>query len=168
MIPKSSVKKIFSGNTIRKILKDNGAKEISDESIDLLNKIITKISYEIATGAVKLTRFKGYKTIKNDAIKVSTQQFLDRKLENLELKLFEKSKIRDILKDNGAERISKEVIEFMNKIISKISEDIALGAVEIAYSNKNEIIQKEAIRLSTKQFLGIDLDNEKNNFSESK
>jgi len=168
MIPKSSVKKIFSGNTIRKILKDNGAKEISDESIDLLNKIITKISYEIAMGAVKLTRFKGYKTIKNDAIKVSTQQFLDRKLENLELKLFEKSKIRDILKDNGAERISKEVIEFMNKIISKISEDIALGAVEIAFSNKNEIIQKEAIRLSTKQFLGIDLDNKKNNFLEGK
>lgn len=168
MIPKSSVKKIFSGKTIRKILKDNGAKEISDESIDLLNKIITRISDEIAVGAAKLTRFKGNMTIKNDAIKVSTQQFLNRKLENLELKLFEKSKIRDILKDNGAKRISKEAIELMNKIISKISEDIALGAVEIAYSNKDEIMKKEAIRLSTKQFLGIELDNEKNNFLEGK
>lgn len=168
MIPKSSEKKIFSGNTIKKILKDNGAEVISDGTIDLLNKIITRISDEIAIGAAKLTRFKGNRTVKNDAIKVSTEQFLNKKLENLELKLFEKSKIRDILKDNGAERISKEAIELMNRIISKISEEIALGAVEIAYSNKDEVIQKEAIRLSTKQFLGIELDNEKNNFSESK
>lgn len=76
---------MFSKQKIRTILKDNGAKRIAEKSIDLMNEIITKIAEEIAFGAVKLTHLRGAKTIQKDAIRVSTRQFLGKKLDNEEV-----------------------------------------------------------------------------------
>jgi len=115
--------KFFPKITIKTILENNGVEEILDGTIDLMNEVISKISIEIATGAVRLTSLKGIKTIKNEAIKISTQEFLGKKLDNLEVRLFPNSQIRRLIEKGGAKRISKDSINYFNEIISKIIEE---------------------------------------------
>ena len=155
--------RFFPNNTIKTILKNNGVKNILDGTIDLMNEAITKISIEIADGAVKLTNLKGNKTIKNDAIKISTQEFLGKKLNNLEVKLFANNQIRRLLENSGARRISKDSINYFNEIVSKIAEEIALGIAKLIYSESNHIEQKEAVKISTQIFLGVEVGNKKVN-----
>jgi histone H3/H4 len=147
--------RLFPKVTIRTILKNNGVKNILDETIDLMNEVISKISLEIADGAIKLTKLKGIKTIYNDAIKISTQEFLGKRLNNIEVRLFANSQIRKIMEKSGAKRISKDAINCFNEIVSKIIEDIALDVAKIIFKNENQINQNEAVKLSTQNFLKV-------------
>lgn len=162
MKPNTKENRFFPKNTIRTILKENGVKNILNGTVDLMNGVITEISIEIAKSAIKLTSLKGAKTIKYDAIKVSTHEFLGKNLDNLEIKLFTSGQIRQILESSGAKRISRDSIDYMNKIISKITEEIALGIAKIIYSKGIEIDQNEAVKLSTQKFLEIKHNNKYN------
>ena len=73
---------MFAKKRIRDILKNNGAKRISDTTIDLFNKVLSKIGDEIAFGAVELVYKSGRKTVKDEDIRISTQQFLGKKIED--------------------------------------------------------------------------------------
>ena len=157
MISNNKEKGFFPKNTIRTILKENGVNNILNDTVNLMNELITEISIEIVKGAIKLTNLKGIKTIRNDAIKVSTQEFLGKNLNDLEIKLFPNTQIKKLLENSGAKRISKESIDYLNRIISKIIEEIALGIAKLLYSMNEEINQKEAIKLSTQNFLGVEL-----------
>ena len=57
---------MLSKKVLSQILKNNGAEDISEVSIDLFNDIVSKISVEITSIGVKLTRLKGNKTIQKD------------------------------------------------------------------------------------------------------
>ena len=54
---------MLSKKILSQILENNGAEDIAEVSIYLFNDIVSKISIEIASIAVKLTRLKGNKTI---------------------------------------------------------------------------------------------------------
>ncbi len=166
MAPEKQRPKYFPKKTIKEILRNNGFKQIMNGTVDLVNEVISKISNEIALGAIKLTRLKGVKTIKNEAIKISAQDFIGRNLDNLEVKLFTNGQIRIILEQNAARRISSESLDYLNELISKTAEDIALDAAKLIHSRGSEIDQGMAIKLSTKKFLGVQEKNENNIYFE--
>jgi len=139
------------------ILKNNGAEDIAEESVDLFNNIVSKISIEITSIAVKLTRLKGNKTIQKDSIKVGVNNFLGKYPDNLVEKMFPVSKIKEIMEKNDAKRVSMDAVDYINKIISWISEEIALNAVTLAHANKMKFIDKEAVKLGTQKFLGKEI-----------
>ncbi len=149
---------MLSSNKLKRVLKNNGAENIAEESINLINEIVSKISEEITLIAVKLTRFKGAKTLQKDAIKVSIKTFLGRDPKKLEVKTFNISNIRNILAKSGAKRISKEAIDYMNKVISWIAEEIALNAVILTHTNQKKLVEEDSIKFGSQKFLGKDIE----------
>lgn len=150
---------MLSKKILTQILENNGAEDIAEVSIDLFNDIVSKISIEIASIAIKLTRLKGNKTIQKDSIKVGVNNFLRRNPDNLEAKIFPVSNIKDIMEKSNAKRVSKDSIDYFNKVISWISEEIALNAVILTHTNKIKLIEEEAIKLGTQKFLGKEVQN---------
>lgn len=148
---------MLSKKILIQILKNNGAEDIAEESVDLFNNIVSKISIEITSIAVKLTRLKGNKTIQKDSIKVGVNNFLGKYPDNLEEKMFPVSNIKEIMEKNDAKRVSKDAVDYINKIISWISEEIALNAVTLAHANRMKLFDKEAVKLGTKKFLGKEI-----------
>jgi len=152
---------MLSRKILLQIFKNNGAKDISEESIDLFNDIVSKISVEITSIAVKLTRLKGNKTIQKDSIKVGINNFLGKYPENLESKMFPASNIKDIMEKSDGKRVSKNAFDFVNKVITWISEEIALNAVILTHNTKKKLIEKEEIKFGTQKFLEKEIQNKK-------
>jgi len=148
---------MLSKKMLIQILKNNGAEDIAEESVDLFNDIVSKISLEITSIAVKLTRLKGNKTVQKDSIKVGVNNFLGKYPDNLEEQMFLVSNIKALMEKSDAKRVSRDAIDFINKIISWISEEIALNAVKSTYENKMKLIKEEAIKLGTQKFLGKEI-----------
>ena len=151
---------MFKEAAIKRILKAKTDKRISENSVKLLNEILTKISEEIAFGAVKLTHLKGHKTIQKDVINLSAKQFLGRKINTENVKELPKTIMRKILINAGARRVSVEAIDLMNEIITQILEDIIFKAAKLTHDMNKKTIQKETIKLSTQQFLEIETNKE--------
>lgn len=147
---------MLSKKVLSQILKNNGAEDISEVSFDLFNDIVSKISVEITSIAVKLTRLKGNKTIQKDSIKVGINNFLGKYPDNLESKMFPVSNIKDIMEKSDAKRVSKDAIDYINKIITWIAEEIALNAAKLTYNKKKKTLEEEAIKFGTQKFLGKD------------
>jgi len=150
---------MLSKKVLSQILKNNGAEDISEVSIDLFNDIVSKISVEIISIGVKLTRLKGNKTIQKDSIKVGINNFLGKYPDNLESKMFPVSNIKDIMEKSDAKRVSKNTVDYINKVITWISEEIALNAVILTHNNKKKLIEEEAIKFGTQKFLGKEIQN---------
>lgn len=150
---------MLSKKVLSQILKNNGAEDISEVSFDLFNDIVSKISVEITSIAVKLTRLKGNKTIQKDSIKVGINNFLGKYPDNLESKMFPVSNIKDIMEMSDAKRVSKNAVDYINKVITWISEEIALNAVILTHNNKKKLIEEEAIKFGTQKFLGKEIQN---------
>lgn len=150
---------MLSKKVLSQILKNNGAEDISEVSFDLFNDIVSKISVEITSIAVKLTRLKGNKTIQKDSIKVGIYNFLGKYPDNLESKMFPVSNIKDIMEKSDAKRVSKNTVDYINKVITWISEEIALNAVILTHNNKKKLIEEEAIKFGTQKFLGKEIQN---------
>lgn len=150
---------MLSKKVLSQILKNNGAEDISEVSFDLFNDIVSKISVEITSIAVKLTRLKGNKTIQKDSIKVGINNFLGKYPDNLESKMFPVSNIKDIMEKSDAKRVSKNTVDYINKVITWISEEIALNAVILTHNNKKKLIEEEAIKFGTQKFLGKEIQN---------
>ncbi len=150
---------MLSKKVLSQILKNNGAEDISEVSIDLFNDIVSKISVEITSIGVKLTRLKGNKTIQKDSIKVGINNFLGKYPENLESKMFPVSNIKDIMEKSDGKRVSKNSVDYINKVITWISEEIALNAVILTHENKKKLIEEEAIKFGTQKFLGKEIQN---------
>ena len=150
---------MLSKKILSQILENNGAEDIAEVSIYLFNDIVSKISIEIASIAVKLTRLKGNKTIQKDSIKVGVNNFLGKNPDNLEAKMFPASNIKDILEKSHAKRVSREAFDYINKIITWLSEEIALSAVIMSHANKMKLIDEEVIKLGTQKFLGKEIQN---------
>jgi len=150
---------MLSKKVLSQILKNNGAEDISEVSFDLFNDIVSKISVEITSIAVKLTRLKGNKTIQKDSIKVGINNFLGKYPDNLESKMFPVSNIKDIMEKSDAKRVSKNTVDYINKVITWISEEIALNAVILTHNNKKKLIEEEAIKFGTQKFLGREIQN---------
>ncbi len=150
---------MLSKKVLSQILKNNGAEDISEVSFDLFNDIVSKISVEITSIAVKLTRLKGNKTIQKDSIKVGIYNFLGKYPDNLESKMFPVSNIKDIMEKSDAKRVSKNTVDYINKVITWISEEIALNAVILTHNNKKKLIEEEAIKFGTQKFLEKEIQN---------
>lgn len=151
---------MFSKGLIKRIFKENGAERISEKAIDIFNQTLTKISKEISSGALQLTHFKGMKIIQTDAIIVSTQQFLGKTVEIKELKRFPSSVVKKVLSDKGVNRVSKESVETLNRILTDISNEIALNAVKSTYKEKKKTIKEDAIKTSTEKIFETEKENE--------
>jgi len=65
----------LSLSSVEKILKDAGAKRVSDDAIRELRKIIEEFAEDIGTEAVKVAEHAGRKTIKEKDIKFATRQY---------------------------------------------------------------------------------------------
>lgn len=150
---------MLSKKILIQILENNGAKDIAEESVDLFNDIVSKISLEITSIAVKLTRLKGNKIIQKDSIKVGVNNFLGEYPDSLEEKMFPLSNIKELMEKGDAKRVSKDAVDYINKIISWISEEIALNAVKLTHANKMKLIKEEAIKFGTQKFLGKEIQN---------
>jgi len=147
---------MLSKKVLSQILKNNGIKDISEVAFDLFNDIVSKISVEITSIAVKLTRLKGNKTIQKDSIKVGINNFLGKYPDNIESKMFPVSNIKDIMEKSNAKRVSKDAIDYINEIITWIAEEIALNAAKLTYNKKKKTVEEEEIKFSTQKFLGKD------------
>lgn len=64
----------LSLSSVEKILRDAGAKRVSDEATKELRNIIEEFAKDIGTEAVKVAEHAGRKTIKEKDIRFATRQ----------------------------------------------------------------------------------------------
>ena len=69
--------------------------------------------------------------------------------------------IKDIMKESDAKRVSKNAFDFVNKVITWISEEIALNTVILTHNTKKKLIEKEEIKFGTQKFLEKEIQNKK-------
>jgi len=59
-----------------------------------------------------------------------------------------KSKLKELIKQKGAKRVSEDAVEELAKLLEKVAEKVAEEAVKNAKHAKRETVKKEDIKLA--------------------
>jgi histone H3/H4 len=64
--------------------------------------------------------------------------------------LVNKTKLKELLKEKGAGRVSEEAVEELARYLEDVAEELARKAVELARYAKRETVKPEDIKLAVK------------------
>jgi histone H3/H4 len=134
---------VFAKARIEAIMKGAGAERVSAKSIGRMDELVADFGKSVSKTAIDFAKAAGRKTVQGDDIKVAVSKIGAPKSSPTgpKSKAFAKARVERVIRDAGAERVSGDAVEYLNKQLEAYCYTLARSAVDIARHAKRKTIK---------------------------
>ncbi len=134
---------VFAKARIEAIMKGAGAERVSAKSIGRMDELVADFGKSVSKSAIDFAKAAGRKTVQGDDIKVAVSKIGVPKSSPTgpKSKAFAKARVERVIRDAGAERVSGDAVEYLNKQLEAYCYTLAKSAVDIARHAKRKTIK---------------------------
>ncbi len=134
---------VFAKARIEKIIKASGAERVSAKSIVRMDELVAEFGKSASKTAIDFAKAAGRKTVQGTDIKVAISKIGVPKYSPTgpKSKAFAKARVERVIRDAGAERVSGDAVDYLNKQLEAYCYTLAKSAVDIARHAKRKTIK---------------------------
>ncbi|MHA1941176.1 MAG: histone [Candidatus Hodarchaeales archaeon] len=134
---------VFAKARIEAIMKGAGAERISAKSIERMDELVADFGENVSKGAINFAKAAGRKTVQGDDIKLAVSKVGTPKSSPTgpKSRAFAKARVERVIRDSGADRVSGDAVEHLNKQLEAYCYTLAKSAVEMARHAKRKTVK---------------------------
>ena len=134
---------VFAKARIEAIMKGAGAERVSAKSIVRMDELVADFGKSVSKTAIDFAKAAGRKTVQGDDIKVAVSKIGVPKSSPTgpKSKAFAKARVERVIRDSGAERVSGDAVDYLNKQLEAYCYTLAKSSVDIARHAKRKTIK---------------------------
>jgi histone H3/H4 len=134
---------VFAKARIEAIMKGAGAQRISAKSIERMDELLADWGKNVSKSAIDFAKAAGRKTVQGDDIKLAVSKVGAPKSAPTgpKSRAFAKARVERVIRDSGADRVSGDAVENLNKQLEAYCYTLAKSAVEIARHAKRKTVK---------------------------
>ncbi|MHA1978159.1 MAG: histone [Candidatus Hodarchaeales archaeon] len=134
---------VFAKARIEAIMKGAGAERVSAKSIVRMDELVADFGKNVSKTAIDFAKAAGRKTVQGDDIKIAVSKVGVPKSSPTgpKSKAFAKARVERVIRDAGAERVSGDAVEYLNKQLEAYCYTLGKSAVDIARHAKRKTIK---------------------------
>lgn len=134
---------VFAKARIEAIMKGAGAERISANSIERMDELVAEFGGKVSKSAIEFAKAAGRKTVQGADIKLAVSKVGAPKSSPTgpKSKAFAKARVERVIRDSGADRVSGDAVENLNKQLEAYCYTLAKSAVEMARHAKRKTVK---------------------------
>jgi histone H3/H4 len=134
---------VFAKARIEAIMKGAGAQRISGKSIERMDELCADWGKKVSKSAIDFAKAAGRKTVQGEDIKLAVSKAGTPKSSPTgpKSRAFAKARVERVIREAGAERVSGDAVENLNKQLEAYCYTLAKSAVEIARHAKRKTVK---------------------------
>ncbi len=134
---------VFAKARIESCMKSAGALRISGKSIERMDELVAGFGESVSKSAIDFAKAAGRKTVQGEDIKLAVSKVGTPKSSPTgpKSRAFAKARVERVIREAGAERVSGDAVDKLNKQLEAYCYTLAKSAVEIARHAKRKTVK---------------------------
>ena len=133
---------VFAKARSEAIMKNAGAERISAKAVERMDELVAEFGVKVSKAAIEFAKAAKRKTVQGEDIKLAVSKVGEPKSSPTgKSRAFAKARVERLIRDAGADRVSSDAVDNLNKQLEAYCYTLAKSAIDMARHAKRKTIK---------------------------